>query len=95
MKTISEIKAELGIGTISFIEQLNKEGVSTGWGKHWQDDTRVSVIIPIDVHTKLAKDPAGYAMVMRVEENVQPEDKTKKPYTLVTLFEPKNVLGSY
>lgn len=102
MNTIQGIKKIYGLDTIAFAEVKNEKDEPTGWAKHWDNDQRLSIIIPLAVHAELAKDPTNFAMAHR-EEMKQPKDaqgnpdQSKEAYKLVTLFVPtnSNIIGTY
>ena len=55
---IQEIKTKLGVETLPLNQVLTQTGEQTSWFKHWNNDTRIAILIHADTLTLLKADPA-------------------------------------
>lgn len=57
MKTIQSIKAQLGYESLSLNTVTTEAGEKTSWMKHWDNNSRVAVLIHKDTLAKIKANP--------------------------------------
>ena len=55
---IQEIKTKLGVETLPLNQVLTQTGEQTSWFKHWNNDTRIAILIHADTLALIKADPA-------------------------------------
>ena len=55
---IQEIKAKLGVSTLPLQIVTTQTGEQTSWFKHWDNDTRIAVLVHADTIALIKADPA-------------------------------------
>jgi hypothetical protein len=55
LKTIAQIKSEIGINTLNLSRQLDEANMQTAWLSHWDNEKRIRVTIHEDT-LRLAKE---------------------------------------
>ena len=55
---IQEIKTKLGVQTLPLNQVLTATGEQTSWFKHWNNDTRIAILIHADTLALIKADPA-------------------------------------
>ena len=55
---IQEIKAKLGVQTLPLNQVVTQTGEQTSWFKHWNNDTRIAILIHADTLALIKADPA-------------------------------------
>ena len=55
---IQEIKAKLGVETLPLNQVVTETGEQTSWFKHWNNDTRIAILIHADTLALIKADPA-------------------------------------
>lgn len=99
--TINNIKSKLGYDSLTFCEVINLQGDKEDFVKHWDNDNRVAIIVNADLFHEIKKDPSRMDLEMNTFDKVS-ADKVDtdgnpvsgRPYTLVSIFQLKNVVGT-
>ena len=55
---IQEIKTKLGVTTLPLNQVVTETGEQTSWFKHWDNDTRIAILIHADTIACIKADPA-------------------------------------
>ena len=55
---IQEIKTKLGVSTLPLNQVVTQTGEQTSWFKHWDNDTRIAILIHADTIALIKADPA-------------------------------------
>ena len=55
---IQEIKTKLGVQTLPLNQVVTETGERTPWFKHWDNDTRIAILIHADTLALIKADPA-------------------------------------
>ena len=55
---IQEIKTKLGVQSLPLNQVLTQTGEQTSWFKHWDNDTRIAILIHADTLALIKADPA-------------------------------------
>ena len=55
---IQEIKTKLGVTTLPLNQVVTEAGEQTSWFKHWNNDTRIAILIHADTLALIKADPA-------------------------------------
>ena len=55
---IQEIKTKLGVSTLPLNQVVTATGEQTSWFKHWDNDTRIAILIHADTIALIKADPA-------------------------------------
>ena len=54
---IQEIKTKLGVQTLPLNQVVTETGERTSWFKHWDNDTRIAVLVHADTLALIKADP--------------------------------------
>ena len=55
---IQEIKTKLGVQSLPLNQVVTQTGEPTSWFKHWDNDTRIAILIHADTLALIKADPA-------------------------------------
>ena len=55
---IQEIKTKLGVETLPLNQVVTEAGEQTSWFKHWDNDTRIAILIHADTLALIRANPA-------------------------------------
>ena len=55
---IQEIKTKLGVETLPLNQVVTETGEKTSWFKHWNNDSRIAVLVHADTLALIKADPA-------------------------------------
>ena len=55
---IQEIKTKLGVQSLPLNQVVTEAGEQTSWFKHWNNDTRIAILIHADTIALIKADPA-------------------------------------
>jgi hypothetical protein len=58
MKTLAEIKKELGVETINMDRVVTEQDEQTSWLKDWDNNNRVAILMHEDTYQAILADPA-------------------------------------
>jgi hypothetical protein len=81
MANLAEIKGKLGVQTINLNQVETKEGEKTAWFKHWDNDSRVAILIHQDTLALIKANPA----IDNLGINTQTKQAAQGEYTAKTI----------
>ena len=55
---IQEIKTKLGVQTLPLNQVVTETGERTSWFKHWDNDTRIAILVHAETLDLIKADPA-------------------------------------
>ena len=55
---IQEIKTKLGVQSLPLNQVVTQTGEQTSWFKHWDNDSRIAVLVHADTLSLIKADPA-------------------------------------
>ena len=78
---IQEIKTKLGVETLPLNQVLTQTGEQTSWFKHWNNDTRIAILIHADTLALIKADPAMATLGL----NTQTKQGSQGEYQAITI----------
>lgn len=81
MANLAEIKKDLGVETLNLNTVTTESGEKTEWMKHWDNNSRIAVLIHKDTLAKVKADPNIASLGL----NVQVKQGAKGEYTAKTI----------
>ena len=86
---IQEIKAKLGVETLPLNQVVTETGERTSWFKHWNNDTRIAILIHADTLALIKADPAMSSLGL----NTQTKQGSQGEYQAITIcnYKPADV----
>ena len=86
---IQEIKAKLGVQTLPLQIVTTQTGEQTSWFKHWNNDTRIAILIHADTLALIKADPAMATLGL----NTQTKQGSQGEYKAITIcnYKPADV----
>ena len=86
---IQEIKAKLGVETLPLNQVVTETGERTSWFKHWNNDTRIAILIHADTIALIKADPAMSTLGL----NTQTKQGSQGEYQAITIcnYKPADV----
>ena len=86
---IQEIKAKLGVETLPLNQVVTETGERTSWFKHWNNDSRIAVLVHADTLALLKADPTMSSLGL----NTQTKQGSQGEYQAITIcnYKPADV----
>ena len=86
---IQEIKAKLGVETLPLNQVVTETGERTSWFKHWNNDSRIAVLVHADTLALIKADPAMSSLGL----NTQTKQGSQGEYQAITIcnYKPADV----
>ena len=86
---IQEIKAKLGVETLPLNQVVTETGERTLWFKHWNNDSRIAVLVHADTLALIKADPAMSSLGL----NTQTKQGSQGEYQAITIcnYKPADV----
>ena len=86
---IQEIKAKLGVETLPLNQVVTETGERTLWFKHWNNDSRMAVLVHADTLALIKADPAMSSLGL----NTQTKQGSQGEYQAITIcnYKPADV----
>ena len=78
---IQEIKTKLGVETLPLNQVVTETGERTSWFKHWDNDTRIAVLVHADTLALIKADPAMSSLGL----NTQTKHGSQGEYQAITI----------
>ena len=78
---IQEIKAKLGVETLPLNQVVTETGERTSWFKHWDNDSRIAVLVHADTLALIKADPAMSSLGL----NTQTKQGSQGEYQAITI----------
>ena len=78
---IQEIKTKLGVSTLPLNQVVTETGERTLWFKHWNNDTRIAILIHADTLALIKADPAMATLGL----NTQTKQGSQGEYQAITI----------
>ena len=78
---IQEIKTKLGVETLPLNQVVTETGERTSWFKHWNNDTRIAILIHADTLALIKADPAMSSLGL----NTQTKQGGQGEYQAITI----------
>ena len=78
---IQEIKAKLGVQTLPLQIVTTQTGEQTPWFKHWDNDSRIAILIHADTLALIKADPAMATLGL----NTQTKQGSQGEYQAITI----------
>ena len=64
---IQEIKTKLGVETLPLNQVVTETGEKTSWFKHWNNDSRIAVLVHADTLALIKADPAMATLGLKTQ----------------------------
>lgn len=103
--TIAQVKAEIAsksktvVATLNMVRQLDKENKPSEWLQHWDNDTRIRIVMHQDVfeQIKANRDFEGLAVKPAIQVDAHTDEKGKEvaAYTKYFVITPKNIEATF
>ena len=86
---IQEIKTKLGVQTLPLNQVVTETGERTSWFKHWNNDSRIAVLVHADTLALIKADPAMSSLGL----NTQTKQGSQGEYQAITIcnYKPADV----
>ena len=86
---IQEIKTKLGVSTLPLNQVVTETGERTSWFKHWDNDSRIAVLVHADTLALIKADPAMSSLGL----NTQTKQGSQGEYQAITIcnYKPADV----
>ena len=78
---IQEIKAKLGVQTLPLNQVVTETGERTSWFKHWDNDSRIAVLVHADTLALIKANPAMSSLGL----NTQTKQGSQGEYQAITI----------
>ena len=78
---IQEIKTKLGVETLPLNQVVTETGERTSWFKHWDNDTRIAILIHADTLALIKANPAMSTLGL----NTQTKQGSQGEYQAITI----------
>ena len=78
---IQEIKTKLGVETLPLNQVVTETGERTSWFKHWNNDSRIAVLVHADTLALIKADPAMSSLGL----NTQTKQGSQGEYQAITI----------
>ena len=78
---IQEIKTKLGVETLPLNQVVTETGEKTSWFKHWDNDSRIAVLVHADTLALIKADPAMSSLGL----NTQTKQGSQGEYQAITI----------
>ena len=78
---IQEIKTKLGVETLPLNQVVTETGERTSWFKHWNNDSRIAVLVHADTLALIKADPAMSSLGL----NTQTKQGGQGEYQAITI----------
>ena len=78
---IQEIKTKLGVSTLPLNQVVTETGEKTSWFKHWDNDSRIAVLVHADTLALIKADPAMSSLGL----NTQTKQGSQGEYQAITI----------
>ena len=78
---IQEIKAKLGVETLPLNQVVTETGERTSWFKHWNNDSRIAVLVHADTLALIKANPAMSSLGL----NTQTKQGSQGEYQAITI----------
>ena len=78
---IQEIKTKLGVQTLPLNQVVTETGERTSWFKHWDNDSRIAVLVHADTLALIKADPAMATLGL----NTQTKQGSQGEYQAITI----------
>lgn len=78
---IQEIKTKLGVSTLPLNQVVTETGERTSWFKHWDNDSRIAVLVHADTLALIKADPAMVTLGL----NTQTKQGGQGEYQAITI----------
>ena len=86
---IQEIKTKLGVETLPLNQVVTETGERTSWFKHWDNDSRIAVLVHADTLALIKATPAMSSLGL----NTQTKQGSQGEYQAITIcnYKPADV----
>ena len=86
---IQEIKTKLGVETLPLNQVVTETGERTSWFKHWNNDSRIAVLVHADTLALIKANPAMSSLGL----NTQTKQGGQGEYQAITIcnYKPADV----
>ena len=81
---IQEIKAKLGVETLPLNQVVTETGERTSWFKHWDNDSRIAILIHADTIALIKADPAMSSLGLTAPQTKMSKASGQE-YTAITI----------
>ena len=78
---IQEIKTKLGVQSLPLNQVVTEAGERTSWFKHWDNETRIAVLVHADTLALIKADPAMSSLGL----NTQTKQGSQEEYKAITI----------
>ena len=78
---IQEIKTKLGVETLPLNQVVTETGERTSWFKHWNNDSRIAVLVHADTLALIKANPAMSSLGL----NTQTKQGSQGEYQAITI----------
>ena len=78
---IQEIKTKLGVSTLPLNQVVTETGERTSWFKHWDNDSRIAVLVHADTLALIKAAPAMSSLGL----NTQTKQGSQGEYQAITI----------
>lgn len=78
---IQEIKTKLGVSTLPLNQVVTETGERTSWFKHWDNDSRIAVLVHADTLALIKANPAMSSLGL----NTQTKQGSQGEYHAITI----------
>ena len=78
---IQEIKTKLGVETLPLNQVVTETGERTSWFKHWNNDSRIAVLVHADTLALIKANPAMATLGL----NTQTKQGSQGEYKAITI----------
>ena len=78
---IQEIKTKLGVSTLPLNQVVTEAGERTSWFKHWNNDSRIAVLVHADTLALIKANPAMSSLGL----NTQTKQGSQGEYKAITI----------
>ena len=78
---IQEIKTKLGVSTLPLNQVVTETGERTSWFKHWDNDSRIAVLVHADTLALIKANPAMSSLGL----NTQTKQGSQGEYQAITI----------
>ena len=81
---IQEIKTKLGVETLPLNQVVTETGERTSWFKHWNNDSRIAVLVHAETLALIKANPAMSSLGLNTQTKQGAKESTKQLLSATT-----------
>ena len=88
---IQEIKTKLGVTTLPLNQVVTETGEQTSWFKHWDNDSRIAVLVHADTIALIKADPAMATLGLNTQTKMSKASGQEYKAVTICNYKPADV----